>query len=86
MIKDPVVITFTILMVLAIGWLLIDLLNKTNRGFRKGFRSMKCKFGIHAPSGRFAPAIGGRDVMRCLYCDEIVYEVKRTKNSLRRSQ
>lgn len=86
MIKDPMIIAFAIALGLAIGWLIIDMLDKTSRGFRNGFRKLKCKCGFHAPSGKFLPAVGARDVMRCLYCDDVVYEVKRTKNSLGRTQ
>jgi hypothetical protein len=85
MIKDPVIVAFAIGLGLGIGWLIIDILDKTSRGFRRGFRKIKCKCGFHAPSGRYEPAVGGRDVMRCLYCDIVVHYVERTKGSLRRS-
>lgn len=70
---------------LACGWGLIVIIWNASRGFRKVTRVVACKCGFHAPSGQFVPAVGGRDVMRCLYCDEVVYEVKRSKESLRRT-
>lgn len=86
MIVDTYIIVLAIAMGLACGWALITLLWGASRGFRKATRSLGCKLGYHAPSGRFEPAVGGRSVQRCLYCDCVVYEVKVTKNSLRRTK
>jgi len=82
--KDPVVITLAIAFGLALGWIIVGVFNKSSRGFRITYRKLKCACGFHAPSGRFVPAIGGRDVMRCDYCDKVVCAVERTKDSLRR--
>ena len=84
--NDPVVFTLVIAFGLAAGWLLITFLSSSSTGFRRWIRKVKCSAGFHAPSGHFLPAIGARDVMRCLYCDQIVYEVKRSKESLRREK
>jgi hypothetical protein len=84
--NDPVAAALAIAFGIALGWMIINLIFHSNRTFRNGVRAIKCRCGFHAPSGSFKPAIGGRDVMRCLYCDDIVYEVQRTKNNLRRTR
>lgn len=84
MITDPIVFALSVAFGLALGWAITHMLWRASYGWRRFWRKVGCKCGIHAPSGRYVPAVGGRDVMRCDYCDCIVYEVERTKNSLRR--
>lgn len=84
MISDTTLAIFVIAFGIALGWVIIDLLWRASRRFRKATRWIGCKCGFHAPSGHFEPAVGGRDVQRCLYCDVVVFEVQRTKGSLRR--
>jgi len=86
MITDPVVGALVLAFGLALGWFIITTLWYGSRKFRKGTRWIACKCGFHKPSGTFVPAIGGRDVDRCLYCDHVVFEIQRTKGSLRRSK
>jgi hypothetical protein len=85
MTDDPVVGALAVAFGIALGWLIISTLWQFSRGFRKATRWVTCKFGFHAPSGSFVPAVGGRDVDRCMYCDHVVFEIKRTKGSLRRT-
>jgi hypothetical protein len=77
----------TIAFGLALGWAIIwSLACFGIRPFRKAIRWLACKCGHHVPSGKFVPAVGARDVERCLYCNDVVAEIKRTQGSLRRSQ
>lgn len=84
MIKDPVIFALAVAFGLVLGWLMITTLWTSNRKLRLLIRKVGCKCGFHAPSGHFEPSIGARDIMRCDYCDQIIYEVKRTKASIRR--
>jgi len=36
-------------------------------------QNIKCKLNIHK-AGRLQPAVGGRNVKRCVYCDKILEE------------
>lgn len=82
----------TIMAVLAIaaggilGFIVISVLYVYVSSYRlkRLLRSAKCKLGVHAPSGRYDPVTGGREIMRCLYCDEIVYEVTVTREGIMR--
>lgn len=74
--SDPIALALGVSFGVAVGWILIEWLRRTP--------NLRCKIGLHNPSERFEPAIGGRDVMRCTRCNDIIYEVQRTKGSLRR--
>ena len=84
MISDGAMAALALAFGLALAWVLVGMLHATHRGFRRGTRWVRCKLGFHAPSGSYVPAVGGRNVERCLYCDDIVAEVKVTKNNIRR--
>jgi hypothetical protein len=68
-----------------IGFLYITVFHATSRKARTIGRRIKCWFGTHKPTGVFEPAIGGRNVMRCLYCDKVTREIKVTKDNIRRT-
>lgn len=67
-----------------IGFLWITLWHASSRVFRNRLRRIKCWFGTHKPTGVFEPAVGGRNVMRCLYCDKVTREIQVTKDNVRR--
>lgn len=57
-------------------------------GSRRWFNFRKrigCVFGKHSP-GTLQPAVGGRQVQRCLYCDRIISEFTVSIDSVRRSK
>lgn len=66
------------------AFLFITVFHATSRKFRIFTIKVKCMFGFHKPSGKFVPAVGGRNVQRCLYCDVVTQEVAVTKNNVRR--
>jgi hypothetical protein len=84
MISDGVIAALALALGLSLAWVIVGTLNASHRGFRRLTRWVKCKLGFHAPSGSYVPAVGGRNVERCLYCDDVVGEVKVTKDSIRR--
>jgi len=84
MINDPVMAAVALAFGLAMASVLIGVLNASHRGFRRTTRKVKCLLGFHAPSGTYVPAVGGRNVERCLYCDDVVAEVMVTKDNIRR--
>ena len=85
MLTDPVTAALAIAFGVALSWVIIMVLHKSSYMFRKAVRSIQCRCGSHAPSGTYEAAPGGRDVMRCLYCDCVVNVIQRTKDSLRRT-
>ena len=84
MVSDPTIIALAVGIGLLAGLAVLHIMYHASRGFQRAVRKAKCACGFHAPSGQFQPAVGGRDVMRCLYCDQVVYEVQRSKESLKR--
>ena len=76
MISDATVGALAIAAGLAAAWALIQML--------QNWRRVKCWFGYHAPSGKFVPSVGARNVQRCLYCDKVVAEVKVSQGQVRR--
>jgi hypothetical protein len=82
MVSDPIIISLLTAIAFMIAWVLV--FHVEGRTLSRIGRSIKCMCGKHAPSGVFVPAVGGRDIQRCLYCDDVVVEVKRTKESIRR--
>ena len=65
-----------------LGWSLTNIFSSSYKRHRI-MRRIGCFFGRHVP-GRVQPAIGGRNVQRCDYCDKIVREHNVTKDQVRR--
>jgi uncharacterized membrane protein YqiK len=81
---SPVIISVIIGSGIALAWFFIMTMYATSRKFRIMIRKTKCRMNFHVSSGKFEPAIGGRNVMRCLYCDCVMQEVAVTKDNVRR--
>jgi len=82
--SDPVILAVIIGSGLFLAWLFITVAHATSRKFRIMVRKGKCRMSFHVSSGKFEPAIGGRNVMRCLYCDHVMQEIAVTKDNVRR--
>jgi hypothetical protein len=86
MLNDPASLAIVIAFGFAAGWVLIQILYRSSYAGRRIIRKILCALGSHAPSGHFSPAVGGRNIMRCLYCDRVVREISVTKESIRRTK